>query len=139
MRDTEWSYLAGIIDGEGTITAECNGQDRIRVTISSTSTALIDWLIVKIGGHASISNRKRAEEYGHKFCWHWEVTGVKAASLLDGILPHLRIKKRQAQLALLFRETFHGKGKHPSTEDKKRRSWIVKQFRRMNNRQSSAT
>jgi len=130
LTDTEWSYLAGIIDGEGCITASSNGQDRIRVTVTSTSRGLIDWMIARVGG--SVCNRRPASPR-HKPTYGWEVSYVKANSFLRGVLPYLLIKARHAELALQFSDTMHA---HVEVTDeiKKFRRWVVRQIKRMNRR-----
>ena len=130
LTDIEWAYLAGIVDGEGSITASSNGQDRIRVTVTSTSRGLIDWMVARVGG--SVCNRRPASPR-HKPTYGCEVSYVKAKSFLRGVLPYLLIKARHAELALQFSDTMHA---HVEVTDeiKSFRRWGVRQIKRMNQR-----
>ena len=114
-------YLAGIVDGEGCVSVTYGtkaGHERIRLTISNTDRNLIDWLAARLGGcitcTQSRGNRKPA--------YQWEVYSDKAFELLTILLPHLKLKHRQAELCLQFHT------------DESKRPWVTKQIRRMNAR-----
>lgn len=86
-------YLAGILDGEGSI--QIRGTT-VTVSIANTSDALIAWLL-QLGG-ASYP-QKTAE--GRRPVWRWQLrmrTAVHA--LLQQVEPHLIVKRERAQQAL---------------------------------------
>ena len=121
MERDDLLYLAGIVDGEGCVTVTYGtkaGHERIRLTISNTDRNLIDWLTSRVGGHIS----KTQSRGNRKPAYQWEVYGSVAFDLLTLLLPHLKLKKRQAELCLQFHA------------DKSKRAWVTKQIRRMNKR-----
>ena len=91
--DAQAAYLAGIIDGEGCISLRGNS---VRVSIGSTSMALIEWL-QQFGGSVSGQAPKPNRRPG----WSWSV-GHRADSalILRAALPYLTIKCDQAIAAL---------------------------------------
>lgn len=110
----EIGYLAGIIDGEGTITISLRTPSssssrkptlKPAVTVSSTSTALIAWCEQRLRftkGQAIPSGGFR--DYKTKVCYQASIFGFSAAPLLAAIEPHLVIKKRQCALVREFIE-----------------------------------
>ncbi len=95
------SYTAGIIDGEGSI---CLIKRSTRyqkiflsVSVGNTNEWLIQWLKMQYGGDISTSKNKTGSTM-----WHWDITRYKASNFLKLILPYLRIKRPQAELAIKF-------------------------------------
>ena len=105
MSKAKFSYLAGIIDGEGCITIgagrkeTCINYNAI-VSVQNTSKKLIDWLQSKFGGQVYLS--KKATEKT-KAAWMWRLTQKKAIEiLLLAVLPYLIIKHEQAKVLLAY-------------------------------------
>lgn len=105
MSKAKFSYLAGILDGEGCITIgagqkeTCINYNAI-VSVQNTSKKLIDWLQSKFGGQVYLS--KKATEKT-KPAWMWRLTQKKAIELLLlAVLPYLIIKQEQAKVLLSF-------------------------------------
>lgn len=100
-------YLAGIIDGEGYIginkSKNYQGKPlfKLRVVVCNTNTDLIKWLVDNFGGYIT---KKKTYSYKHKVSYNWKVNCDKAGDVLSLVLPYLIIKKRQAELAILYRE-----------------------------------
>jgi len=113
--DTQWAYLAGIIDGEGCIfirASDYRGKRGIRnvyycltVTVGNTSASMIKWLHEIFKGSRITC---RGETVKNKTVWGWTVASQEAEEICRGILPYLTAKKDQAELALMFRETYRG-------------------------------
>ena len=104
------TYAAGLIDGEGYIgvsVAKPGGPRitpsyRIRVKIAMCERGAIDYMMEQFGG-THIYNQRRSNPK-HRPLLEWTVTGGRAALLLASVEPHLKVKRKQAQLALeLFR------------------------------------
>lgn len=96
------SYLAGIIDGEGSINLlakPSTQQIQLRLQVANTSTVLIDWLQSGFGG--KVYEHKMHSTY-HKQRYDWVVTGKEAKKLIKVVLPFLIVKKMHATLALEF-------------------------------------
>lgn len=96
---TALAYLAGIIDGEGSIsTLSHSRQRRWSVTIANTSDPLIEWLWA-FGGTLSL---RRASTFSQKPCWMWTVTAWRdTLYLLEQVRPYLRIKADRADEAII--------------------------------------
>ncbi len=114
MKDANWPYLAGLIDGEGciTITIGCRywtNKDGIKtkypayclqVTITNNSLKLMQYLIQHFGGVYYSHARKNPNA---NLGYIWMPKGMKnKETLLLSVLPYLVIKKEQANLALQF-------------------------------------
>jgi hypothetical protein len=120
-------YLAGILDGEGTIyirhrkaRTEFPVGDRRRwklwtlgVRVNNTDGALIQWLHDHFGGNVYFSDKPRIQ--GHKPMHFWTITGRNTGPVLRAALPYMIIKKRHAEIAIEFRETMGmtGRAGHP--------------------------
>ena len=102
MKATDAAWLAGIIDGEGSIILDRGlpGSVTLRpvVTVGS-STPVILKKIVKITGVGAVRPTRRKEERG-KPMFHWSVSCSLASRALAPIIPYLVLKDRQARLAL---------------------------------------
>lgn len=97
-------YLAGLIDGEGTIGLERQNATRVfrtpYISLSSTTMAIHMWLQENYGG--SLSTHKVYKE-GHKPSWVWRLKNLQSInSVLTEIEPLLLEpeKRRRAQLIL---------------------------------------
>lgn len=103
---TKLAYLAGFIDGEGCIMIskrnprmDKNGKDRINVsysvllTIAQRDGAIMDWLVGNYGGSVQWKDRENPT-------YNWIITHKKASIVLKEVLPFLKYKKHQAELAL---------------------------------------
>jgi len=103
-------YLAGIIDGEGSILGNCygtygKGSQSVFLSISNTSSDLMDWLCNKFGGKST--NQVRYDG-NHKEAYHWMLYARGGlVEILRAILPHLKIKQLQAQIALDYFAELH--------------------------------
>jgi len=123
MRKVDLAYVAGIVDGEGTI---CIHQDRaksgkvylqLRVDVTNTNEWLIQWLKFALGGHVDVSRRaERGKNW--KPAWRWSVSANQASAFLKLIYPYLRLKKPQAEIAIKFQEQKPNRG-HRSTESER--------------------
>ena len=103
MVKPDYSYLAGIVDGEGSILITCyhhHGRKswRIKLTISNTSKRIIDKVIDAFGGYCTESRRKGA----NFVLYQWDIYGKHARKALEEIKPYLIEKQAQAELAIKF-------------------------------------
>ena len=107
----EWAYVAGIIDGEG-----CIGMYKLKprkshrwttpryylsVCVINRSYPLMEWLKEIFGG--KVSARKKGKAH-HNQAWRWLLSSSEIEVFLKGILPHLIVKRNQAELALRYIE-----------------------------------
>ena len=128
-----YSYLAGILDGEGGININYSGPTRdcyrMRVYVVNTDLRLIKWLKSKFGGY--IYRRKTKE--GYKTKWEWYHYDDKSTELLKECMPYLIVKKEQAELAIAFRDTVNNEHKL-SEETKSLRKSFHTQMKSLNKR-----
>ena len=101
-----WAWLAGLMDGEGSIQITCRSrQDRIspefslRLQINMTDPSTVRH--VRSLTHCG-SIRKRRVSAGRKEQFEWQAKQRQAAGILRRCLPYLVTKKREAEIALQF-------------------------------------
>jgi hypothetical protein len=133
------AYMAGIVDGEGTITVRCSSSYifQAELLVSSTSQVLIGWIDEHFEGGLSrtVSTNVVGRPRNWKPCMRWQLNGQKALPLVKDMFPYLVIKKHHAELFIEFLETCSpGKGKMPTEYQKARREEIIYEFRDLNMR-----
>lgn len=107
--DPEEGYIAGFIDGEGCISVSkrTGGKSGVRfqmsVRISNTNKEVLKWMQSIVGG--SIYEH-RSKDASRKTSYELCVLSDAAVNLLISIMPHIKVKKRQAELALMFQASF---------------------------------
>ncbi len=107
------AYIAGIIDGEGSIGVMkfkpklASGEKSVGyleyLKVANTDYRLVAWLKDKTGvGCIYAESRKKAN---HRQVYTWHVSSLRFYELLKQVYPYLVIKREQANLIFLFRET----------------------------------
>lgn len=125
----EIAYLAGLFDGEGCIQiARCNKGSigftySLSVKINLQYTKTLQEIHDKFGG--SICTTPRQDK-----CNQWTCCGINANDILKLLLPHLREKKKQAELAIEYIETF-GCGRQQCGRGINKRTEIEKQLQEL--------
>lgn len=107
IREVDWAYLAGLIDGEGCVTAEAPGittngrrrAGRAMLIVGMTDAGVIKWLHETLGGHMCL---RPARVPTQKPSWNWRLEGRKTKPILERLLPYLKIKDRQARVVIEF-------------------------------------
>lgn len=119
MHDPKLSYLAGLIDGEGSIcistcrrwhwtnAAKTSRKQYqhfgIYVNVTNTAMEMMRWLVTNFGGQYYPKARKNPKKWAPG--WTWEVRGkANRKQILLSVLPYLVVKKAQALLALEYLE-----------------------------------
>ncbi len=96
------AYIAGLVDGEGTITLQRqhrNERRRLAVLISSTERQLLEYVLVTAG--VGKITRKKTYSAKHAQSFTYAVTSRQALGLLRQISVYLlSYKKLRAELAL---------------------------------------
>jgi hypothetical protein len=99
----EAAYIAGLVDGEGSITLtrkHRNENRHLGLTISSTEMQLLQF-VVDAAGVGRISN-KRASRPNHSHSFAYGVYNRQALQLIEQIYPHLLSYKAE-RCALVLR------------------------------------
>lgn len=131
---TELAYIAGVIDGEGTIgiyRLRSTGY-QMKVCISNCSRPLLVWIRERVGGAlvrvAKETPRKRES-------WQLVVSQYQAAPLLLDCRDYLQVKRPQADLAVRYMEEYKpASGTSPTEQQVARRRWYWDETRRLNRR-----
>ena len=117
----EISYLAGIIDGEGSIYIQSRKRSNYidyfpRFQIVNTDKKLMDWIHSKFGGHLCQKNRVKHNP-NWRLQYEWFTTRPVMDQLLKLIIPFLICKKEHAEVMLEFRKTFLEKHNHKVSDE----------------------
>ena len=138
------SYLAGIIDGEGTIRINrCAGDKTLRqlkrknpihagqISVGMTSKDVCDLLQSVLGG----SVREERVPDGRKVIYRWAITSrPMVIAALNKLMPYLIVKKEQAQAVLEFCEYWPEKNVHLALtpQELQRREDAFRKVRKLN-------
>jgi hypothetical protein len=99
---TDAAYIAGLIDGEGTVTLSRkhrNENRQLAVSISNTERNLLEFVLSVVGA-GKITSKKTVQTH-HRPSFTYVIYNRQALSLLEQIQPHLRTyKKARAELIL---------------------------------------
>src|ERR1041385_1183714 len=108
LSSSDAAYLAGLVDGEGFITAchrRAYNETRERnpsaiggVRIMMCAPDLVQWVcsVTGLGKVYHVPARKDT----HKDSWLWQPGLRESAQFLEAILPYLRLKRTQASLLI---------------------------------------
>ena len=93
---SERAYIAGIIDGEGSVTLtikQKGGTRHLAITISNTDLLLLKYILRVIGAGKLTS--KRTYKNHHSPSYIYAIHSRQALEVLRQILPYLRTYKKQ--------------------------------------------
>ena len=105
--EIDYAMLAAYLDGEGCIhvvkgkreVATYANRYQLKVEISNTEPALIEWLLDRFGGNAFLLPKYKGI---HKQVFRWILTGKSSEKVLENCLRFSVIKKLQIRLAIEF-------------------------------------
>ena len=126
ISEVDLAYLAGLIDGEGSITLFTTSNPKAFkipcLSVTSTDRYLLEPLLV-FGG--SIQTKGRNRPAGHRQAYDYRVKGLAAVEAIRQLFPYLRhfTKRSRAQLILDFYEVLtkrNGRYSEAERELKKR-------------------
>jgi len=125
---TEYAYIAGLFDGEGTI--HISNQLYLAARLRNTNRLTLEWIQRLYGFGHIYSDTRRVRP-----CYSLEFASNQALEFLKPLLPYLRIKKTQANLAFKFQKResnpqSSGYPLYPSEETK--RKYIYEQMKQLN-------
>jgi O-phosphoseryl-tRNA(Cys) synthetase len=99
---TDAAYIAGLIDGEGTITLSRkhrNENRQLAISISNTEKYLLVYVLSTVG--AGKITGKRTARANHTPSFTYAIYNRQALSLLEQVFPYLRTyKSKRARLIL---------------------------------------
>ena len=114
----EAAYMAGIIDGEGSIYIGSYSKNhstgvhyyQTAIEISNTDEPLIDWIQTTFGGRKALYTRNQTPKNSRKQVFRWMATGLLIDHVIKLICPYIITKKRQCEIMLQMRETYKETG-----------------------------
>ena len=140
--DLNLAYLAGLVDGEGSISIKHNKVTNVysaTISVGMTQTEGLHLLVEMFGGKIRedfTSNRKST-------MYRWQLTSKADVSrVLEALLPYLRVKKDIAVKVLTFyNEGVFLKGGRGTTsvEEQERRKDLYLKVKKLNNVRTPAT
>lgn len=102
LTPTDAAYLAGLIDGEGTITLSrrhANEHRQLVVSVVSTEHHIVAWILSAIG--AGKITRKRTASCHHSPSFTYSIGNRQALATLEQVTRYLQSYKRErARLAI---------------------------------------
>ena len=105
----ERAYIAGLVDGEGSIYVAAVGPNRHRTTypivvVAMTHRPVIAWLAERLAaGTVKLHNHTRVRRDPNlKPQYRTQLFGKRARLLCEALLPYLKVKTEQARLVTTF-------------------------------------
>ena len=138
--ETETAYLAGILDGEGTIQVAMHREKkrgrptyfRAEVYVTNTNMRLLEWIRQRFGGTIGRARRKDGKNWKPVYRLHFPSGSIEL--LLQLVLPYLVVKQRLAELAIELRRRLRTY-EHPlSVEERAQRYALFVEARELNKR-----
>ena len=135
INSNDIAYLAGIIDGEGSITisrakdkkSSRKIQHLLKLSVGNNSLFLLGWIKEKFGGN--IHSNGGGE---NARCFRWCVGCKEAVPILKQVYPHLKIKNKQALVVFNFNQLLVERGFLIDDENFKEREELYIQLKELN-------
>lgn len=108
MKKNKYIYLAGIIDGEGSLIISRSDRGNYmnyygRIHVKNTDMRLMKWLVNNFGGNIHV-NKPKSHLHSVAYSWYFAGNAKSKEDLLLALMPYLIIKRDQAvQLIEFFR------------------------------------
>lgn len=140
LSDTDAAYIAGMIDADGMVTAVvANGPPRAMVVVTNGNFGLVRWLTETIGAGTSYRTksaprRPDQDESNWNPVHRYQITGRKAQSLLERCRPYMKVKARQADLAMRLPMRGRDFRSTPSAEQATDAAELLREIRALNRR-----
>jgi hypothetical protein len=133
--DPRYAYLAGILDGEGSICISKTTPKGLAkspwfagsISVGMTSKQVVKTFKDKFGGSFSTS---KPNGLGDKRIYRWMVISQNARLVAKTLLPFLKIKKRQASLLIKFINFMDKNGRHGSRPNTLTETALRESFRK---------
>ena len=111
MNESDLAYLAGFFDGEGSVSISENGKPSpralspnhtLQVAIGNTDITVLKQIQQHFGGYLTTRCPSKPR---HKTVYQWSLRSTGAADFLKAIRPYLKMKCKQADIAIAFQES----------------------------------
>jgi len=126
MKETDWAYLAGLIDGDGTISIRHVHKNKYcpYVSIANTNRAALERCRDMMGSGSITTKRARKKNHLESYAVNW-VYDV-ALKIVEKCLPYLIIKKDRAQALLDWKSCTPRNGYYTEELKRKKEALILK-------------
>ena len=135
MEEVEKAYLAGLVDGEGTVTLmkhHGNETPTPNATIANNNLELLEWVKTKVGGMV-VSKKRRLPHHSNSYAW--VIRQDRAIRFLEEIKQYLIVKRQQAELiTTTYKLVTHRAGRY-TPEMLAKKNELVAKIRELNQRQ----
>lgn len=131
MPELDIRYLAGLFDGEGHITVTRNraGQREyltVGCGIANQYRPVLEQVKAQFGGNVY------QQKPGERPVFAWIARSVEMTAFLEAVLPHLQIKRRQAELGIEFQRKMGARYDRVTVAEAARREAIRVELRLLN-------
>lgn len=122
VKESTWAYIAGIVDGEGSILLTRTGSKwRTPVlSVANTSLEMLNFLQQIMGGY--IVSKKKYKKH-HKQSYAWHVNYDRALFAISKIEKYLTIVEKQERarfLILGYKKATQRNGKYSPDQEKRK-------------------
>lgn len=127
LSETQKAYIAGFLDGEGTISIQrqlwiankTGSRFKATMEVANTSTDILNKIQLWTGlgfmdNHCGIKRKKLNPH--HKVCWKLRFRQGEIKVLLPEIFPYLQLKRPQAELVMEYFKTVDELAGQPTLE-----------------------
>ena len=129
MKETDAAYLAGLIDGDSTISVKCEGEAKGNkyspyVSIANTNREVLEWCkdLIGVGAISTKKTTKKNHEESYAVTWVYD----RALYVAEQCLPYLKIKKTRAELVLQWKDCTPRNGYYTEEMKDKKEKLILK-------------
>ena len=139
MKKLDLAYIAGLFDGEGSLTIFSflrNGRKfhTLSISIANQDKQVISWVRDLFGGSVHDCMSAASKKGTGNPCWMWTTGSQVAKRFLLAVGPYTKIKKARVELAIQFQNT-KSRGRRsqliPASLIEKR-DWYQSEIRRLN-------
>ncbi len=106
MTKQKYSYLAGIIDGEGCLIISRSDRGNYknyygRIHVKNTDKRLMKWLVDHFGGNIHLHPPK-SDKHAIAYSWYFSGNAKSKEIFLLALMPYLIVKREQAKILVEF-------------------------------------
>lgn len=123
MSTISLEYMAGLFDGEGTVTLlKCDPSPyrQVVVSIQMCDKSLVEEIKNSYGGATTY---RKARKANYSDAWTWKLTHRKAMDFLASILPYVRLPAKRQRISYIldnYDAVFKANGKYTEQEKTQR-------------------
>lgn len=132
-------YLAGIIDGEGSIRIEADKKTkrgkcyyRLRLSVSNSDYGLMQFLLENFSG-SFIKELKRSGNRRQQYSWQL-ASSRRVIEIIESIFPYLIVKKKRAEVALRASNYLRGYGSRITLAEQSSLILLYQEMKTLNQR-----